>query len=542
LANINKRKISPNFLIGVLLALATLSIYSQTWQYDSVCYDDPLFLDNPNVRQGLSFESIQWAFTDATAVSNYWIPLTWLSFILDFQLFGGNPGGFHFTNTIFHLLNVILLFVFCLRIFKSTLPSVIVASLFAVHPIHVESVAWITCRKDLLCGFFWISALIAYVMYVEKKGLFPYCAVFLLFFMGLMSKPMIMTFPFVLLLLDLWPLRRVNRAQSNNQLQRDILKLIIEKIPFFLVVFFFSILTYLTQKSGNVLTTSTEHYTLTLRFLNSFVAYAFYLEKLICPVNLSLLYPYPEKLYLLNHTLSFVVIVSITTLFFIKKKRYPFLLTGWFWFLGTLVPVIGIYIVGIFLYTDRYAYMPLIGLYMILACGFDYFIRKRPEIKKTALSLLVITISLFGFISFMQVTYWQNSVTLFERAISINPESSVAYNNLGYGYMRMGKFDKAALHLKRAISLAPEYFSPYYNLAGTYYLTRQYDKAIECYRKTVQLKPDYSMAYLNMGIVFMDVGDTKEAIEAFLKCIEIDPNSKRAQYFLRRTLYKDKDG
>ncbi len=530
----SEKKIRLHFLLGAMITLSIILIYAQTWQFDSVCYDDPLFIENPNVQQKISFETIKWAFTDATLISNYWIPLTWISFILDFQVFEGNPGGFHFTNTIFHLLNAILLFIFCLKIFKSSLPSAVVAFLFAVHPIHAESVAWITCRKDVLCCFFWISALLAYIRYVEKKGMLLYIAVFLLFFMGLMSKPMMITFPFVLLLLDVWPLKRGSTNLKQSEANKKIIKLVIEKIPFFCIIFFFSILTYHTQQSGNVLTTSTDNYPLTLRFFNSFVAYAFYVQKLIFPVNFSLLYPYPVRIELLNHSISLLVILIITIVFFFQKKTYPFLLTGWFWFLGTLVPVIGICIVGVFLYTDRYAYIPFIGLYIILACGVDNFIQKRPDLKRITISLLAITISLFGLISFMQVAYWKDSFTLFQRAISINPDSSVAHNNLGYTYMRMGEFDEATRHLAKAIELSPNYFSPYYNLAGIFYATGQYEKAILFYKKTIKLKPDYSSAYLNMGISLMSINSLEEAIDALLKCIKIKPDSKRAHCFLEK--------
>ena len=530
---------ATHFFVGLLLTLTAFVIYSQTWQFDSICYDDPLFLDNPNVKNGLSTETIRWAFTDATSISNYWIPVTWISFIVDCQIFDGNPGGFHFTSTIFHLLNSVLLYIFCLKIFKSSIPSTITAFLFAAHPLHVESVAWITCRKDLLCAFFWISALIVYNRYIQKKSWAIYWMTFLLFLLSFMSKPMAVTLPFVMLLLDVWPYQRIaiGSHDSIKATTKAFFYCCFEKIPFLIVMVLFASLTYSTQKSGNVLTTSTDDFSIPLRFFNLFVAYSFYLEKFLFPVDLSLLYPIPNRIEFIPHAISFLLIVSSTLFLLLHHKKHLNIIFGWLWFLGTLIPVSGIVIVGVFLYADRYAYIPMIGIYMIISGILTTFIQNHPGRKKITYVCLGFAALTLISTSWIQTTYWKNSITLFHRVTDIHPNSSIAYNNLGYAYKQRGYYQEASFYFQKAIDQSPKYFLPYFNLAGVYHLMGQYAKAIAYYNQSIARNPD-AMSYFNLGLSYWKSGYNKEAITLLKKTLELEPNHILAKKYFAQLVHQ----
>ena len=362
-----------SLLICLTLILTTLAVFYQVCTYDFVNFDDAEYIyENPNIQAGITPEAIKWAFT--TGRANNWHPLTWLSHMLDWQLFGPNPGGHHLTNLIFHIANTLLLFVVLKQMTGAIWPSAFVAALFALHPLHVESVAWVAERKDVLSTFFWILTMWAYVRYVRRPKIVSYLLVVVFFVLGLISKPMLVTLPFVLLLLDYWPLDRLNPKRPK-------VSLLIEKVPLFVMVLASCIVTFIVQsKSGAML--SGKSYSLLIRLANAFISYLQYITKMIWPVRLTMFYPHPgPNVSILYGIISavFLLVVTIFIFQFAANRRY--LVTGWFWYLGTLVPVIGLVQVGDQAMADRYSYITLTGLFIIIAWGLPELLGKWPHRK-----------------------------------------------------------------------------------------------------------------------------------------------------------------
>ncbi len=594
----------------VCLALASLTI-AAFWQIKDcgfIDFDDNIYVySNAYVQSGLDWNSVGQAFSYELATKiGFWHPITWMSLMLDYSIFGLNPSGYHVTNLLFHVLSTILLFLILRRMTKALWPSAFVATLFAIHPLHVESVAWIAERKDVLSTFFWILTMGAYSYYVEQKNFKRYSLVLLFFILGLMSKPMLITLPFVLLLLDYWPLQRFqeitpgqeiqaerfkslitdkqNKKSKNKYVKKDLLEVkkpsvpqykwsliypwLWEKVPLFAMTILFSIITYLAElKVGAI---HSESFPLIVRIGNAVVTYIVYIGKMVWPINLAVFYPHPGNVVLWQVLSATFLLMAITAVVTWRVKKMPYLVTGWLWYIGTLVPVIGIVKVGDFAKADRYTYIPLIGLFIIIAWGVPALLRKWKYRKEILLLSSVASILCLTIITWQQVWYWQNSFTLFDhtlkvtddnwyacdgrgaahsglgnyrqaiedysRAIKIKPDYANAYNNRGTSYHMLGSFKQAIEDYGRAIGIKPDYTEAYFNRANTYNVLGHYRQAIEDYDRAVEIKSDYADAYTNRGVANNGLGNFKQAIEDFSKAIAIKPNYMEA-YTNRGVVY-----
>ncbi|MEN6387252.1 MAG: tetratricopeptide repeat protein [Phycisphaerales bacterium] len=536
-------------LIYVVLAAAIIAVYWPVYKYDFVKYDDDVYVtNNKNIQTGLNWQIIKWAFTSGYA-SN-WHPLTWLSHTLDYQLYGEWAGGHHITNVLFHIANTLLLFYFLKKATNYLWPALFVAAAFALHPLHVESVAWIAERKDVLSALFWILTMIAYVQYVKNigqtHGSAPtklYSASLVLFALGLMSKPMLVTMPFVLLLLDYWPLERKFSK-----------RVVIEKIPFFIFSILSSVVTFIVQqKSGAI--TAIEHHGLASRAGNIIVSYAEYIFKTIWPAKLAVLYQYPvDGLPLYRIIISAIILCAITFAVLLFAKRYKFILFGWLWYLGTLVPVIGFIQIGAHSMADRYTYIPLIGIFITIFFGAKELFPKRQKFLFAAAVGILIASSVTAAI---QVRYWKDSLTLFEHTIRVTekhfiimtnyaaclndagryeesiiytqklikmkPDSAENHNCLGNSLMHLGRIDEAIDQFQLATKCKPIFPQAWYNLGVAVSKLNNFEKAALLFEKAIEQKSDYLEAYVNLAISYNQMQRFDKTIEVCSKALAIDP-------------------
>ncbi|NNJ90768.1 MAG: tetratricopeptide repeat protein [Gammaproteobacteria bacterium] len=489
--------------------LVTVVLYLPVYEFKYINFDDyDYVIHNPYVRNGISLEGLVWALTSSDHAN--WYPLTWLSHMLDVQLFGLEPGGHHVTNVIFHLMNTLLLLYFLLKATGHFYPAALVAILFAIHPAHVESVAWIAERKDVLSAFFFFLSLLAYWWYVQKKCMSRYLLVFVSVTMAFMSKPMAITLPFVLMLLDFWPLGRV--ALTKSSIKNDLTVLVIEKLPFLMLVPLLGVMTFLAQQDSGAMTVG-DLFSLAERTQNALVSYARYFGKAMYPVGLTVFYPHPGLWPLSKVILSGVLIFIITLLTVLLYKRKPYLFVGWFIFLGTLVPVIGIVQVGAQSIADRYTYIPYLGLFIMLSWGI------RDVVNYSAFSRTLIFTIIFGWLIAFWVmastylSYWKYDARLFSHTLQVHDpgyeavlkgksiERSVPfglafmYSNLGMSLMEVGLYDEAEVHLLEATRIFPQHFKPYYNLGLVYLKTGKYQKAREYIVHARKLSPEHSAEF-----------------------------------------------
>jgi tetratricopeptide (TPR) repeat protein len=568
-----------NILIPVLICLA-LAILTVTtfWPLKDCGFinmdDRPYVYENAYVQSGLNWYSIIQAFSSELAEKVcHWHPLTWLSLMLDYQIFGLNPQGFHLINLLFHVMNTILLFLVLHRMTKTLWPSAFVACLFAIHPLHVESVAWIAERKDVLSTFFWMLTMGAYSYYVEHPGFRRYSLVLLFFVLGLMAKSMLVTLPFVLLLLDYWPLHRFQEIRPNHKVQPEVFKsvtsdkqknksknkqavketlevkepadpeykwsliypLFWEKVPLFFLASLTTILSYVAgQKGGSI--TSIEALSPVVRIENAFVSYIAYIGKMIWPSNLAVLYPYPNGWIPWQVFGSVLLLIAITILVIWRTKKFPYLATGWLWYAGTLVPVIGIVQFGSFARADRFTYIPLIGLFIMVAWGVPDLSKKWNHRKEILLTSSALSILCLSIITWTQVGYWQSSITLYDHTLKVTDYNWQIYNDRGGAYLGFGNYKQAIEDFGRAIEIKPDYTDPYINRGNAYLGLGNYRQAIEDYDRAIEIKPDYAMAYNNRGAAYNDLGNYRQAIEDYDRAIEINPRLADA-YINRSDLY-----
>jgi tetratricopeptide (TPR) repeat protein len=555
--------------VSLLLVVLTLVIYWQVGGHEFINYDDNVYItDNPNVRTGLTLDNIKWAFTTGYAVN--WHPLTWLSHMLDVDLFGLNPKGHHLASVFFHAVNTILLFLVLKRMTGGLWQSAVVAALFALHPLHVESVAWASERKDLVSTLFWILTMWAYTIYVERKNVRYYLLVVLFLALGLMSKPMLVTLPFVLLLLDVWPLRRFElkgtedkkrkiRGRSNTHLYSSAnLRLVLEKLPLFGLVVASSAVTYLVQQS--VAMTFGQQFSFTLRLGNAFLSYIDYIRKMFWPSDLALLYVHramsPDwQVVMLPQWkvgLAFLVLVLVSVVAIRKVKRYPYLFVGWFWYVGTLVPVIGLIQVGEQALADRYTYVPLIGLFIAIVWGIsDIAARRRigrvPIVAASTFVLVALMI-----LSWKQIGYWQSSVTIFENTIRATEVNPVAHYNLGYALHMQGKLNDAIPQYTEALRIVP-FYTEAFNMLQLALLTQgdkaklgeaksnygtalgkqgKFAEAAAMLTDALQLNPTIVDAHNNLGIVLAMQGKMDDARAHFTEALRMNSNQATAHYNL----------
>ena len=535
-------------VICMFLLVSTFAVYSQVQDHEFLNYDDNEYVtENWNVKAGLTSESVTWAFT--TSHHANWFPMTWLSHMLDFQLYESNPKGHHLTNLLFHLANSLLLFIVFLRMTGALWQSGFVAVLFALHPFNVESVAWVAERKNVLSTFFWFLTMWAYVFYVEKPSVKRYVLVVLFFALGLMSKPMLVTLPFVLLMMDYWPLRRLEFEQEKGHngiteiyagKKLEIWRLVREKIPLFLLAAGSSIATFIVQKSGGALQ-NLEIKLLSARLTNAMVSYLEYLKKALWPEALAVFYPHPgNALAIWEGILCGMVLVGITGVAIKFIRKAPYLAFGWFWYLGTLVPVIGIVQVGSQAMADRYAYVPLIGIFIIIAWGLPELLAKWRHRDKVLTIAAGICIPTLMVVTWNQVGHWKNSITIFEHAIRVTdkkyPGFTIAHINLGEALLAGGKTGEAISHFKTAIRLKPDHAKAHNNLGGALFTEGKTEEAITHYKTAIRLIPDYAIPHLNMGIALYKEGKTEEAISHFKTAIRLIPDYAKAHNNLGEAL------
>ena len=536
----NKTTISTTirfeFVICLFLILAILFIYYQTKNFDFVLLDDDVYiLNNPHVSRGLNSENVKWAFSNSHG--GFWIPLTWLSFMVDSQLHGLNAGFYHVTNLIFHILNSLLLFVVFRLMTGDLWQSGFIAALFAVHPVHVESVAWVSERKDLLFAFFWILTMWTYYCYTRKPGTWRYGTVLLFFVAGLMSKPMIITLPFVLLLLDYWPLKRfqskADQPFDGARPSKAAATIVLEKVPLILLSFAASALTFVLQRAHGAVS-SIDSAPVIQRILQVPVAYAKYIIKMVWPRELTAVYPYSPDIPVWQIAGSCLLLGLIFFLAIKQLKEHPYLFVGWLWFLGTLVPVIGIIKFGSHAMADRYTYMTYVGLYIMLAWGIPDLLNSFEKKKFALASAAAALIVAFMLIARNQTTHWVDSVRLFSHAIHVNPENFLAQRNIGLALSYRGDLDRAIGHFKQALRINPTSARCYNDIGTVFMVKGRYADSIGYFEKALYYQPDYPKAHNNLGLVLMTQKKYREAAIHFQAALKSNPGFKLAQQNLRK--------
>jgi tetratricopeptide (TPR) repeat protein len=542
--------------ICLFLVLITLFVYRQVGSFEFINYDtDRYVYENKYVTAGLTKKSIGWAFT--TIYASNWHPVTWLSHMLDVQLFGLKSGWHHFSNVLFHIANTVLLFWILARMTGDIWKSSLVAALFAIHPLHVQSVAWVAERKDVLSTFFGLLAVGSYLRYVRCPGIGRYMPVLIFFILSLMSKPMLVTLPFVLLLLDYWPLKRfhfqmLRESDSTGSQMPAKVSLIVEKIPLYLVSAASCMVTLYVQQDGGAVG-SLAVYPLHLRIVNALVSYASYIGKMIWPVNLAVVYPYPGVFPAWQVWVACLMLSGMSFLAFNNYKSRPWLLVGWLCYLGTLVPVIGLVQAGSQAMADRYTYVPLIGMFIILAWGLSDLL-ERYRIKPLVFTIIATAIlSALIAVSRNQVGYWKNSITLFQHTLDVTKNNYIAHNNLGHRLLELGKTDEALRHFAKSIEINSEFEIAYLNLGLVLSKQGKFDQAIKHYSKALQIKPNYTDAHNNLGNAWYRLGKADKAYVHYLEAIKINPayaeaynnlgaasiqlgDLKRAVFFFRKAL------
>ncbi|MEE9371116.1 MAG: tetratricopeptide repeat protein [Sedimentisphaerales bacterium] len=514
-------------LVCAGLVLATTAIYWQVQKFELLTLDDADYVwQNQQVRSGLTWQGLHWAFT-ATHSAN-WHPLTWLSLMLDCELFESESKACHTTNMLLHIANTLLLFWVLKKMTGAILPSGFVAALFALHPLHIESVAWVSERKDVLSTFFWLLTMWAYVRYTEHRGPAKYVLVLLFFALGLMAKPMLVTLPFVLLLLDYWPLRRL-QLNSVGSLRERALPLVVEKVPLFVLTVISCVATYIVQQTGGAVSSIP----LILRIPNILVSYVRYIEKMIWPSNLAIFYPYTTHAILLGQTIvGALVLLVISIHVFRSAKTYKYLPVGWLWYLGTLVPVIGLMQVGAQARADRYTYVPLIGLFIMIAWGVADYAKSRNLSKKALWIPALAVLAALTFYSWKQIGYWQNSTKIYEHTVAVTKRNSIAHLLLAKNLDANNETDKAIKNYEQALKFLPQgdqrYTETCHRLAQLLIDKGQMDKAITHCREILFVEPDDTIAHTNLGIALAAKGEFNQAIAHYKKTLENEPNSVNA--------------
>ena len=545
--------------IYLFLTIITLIAFRQLNQCDFINLDDPLYVtENVHIQNGITMEAIKWAFT--TTYANFWHPLTMISHMLDVQLYGLNPHGHHLTSLLFHIANTLLLFFVFNRMTKEQWKSAFVAALFAVHPVHVESVAWVAERKDVLSTFFWMLTMAAYVFYVERPRLKSYLAVLALFILGLTAKPMVVTLPFVMLLMDYWPLRRLEQKEAgpgtgtepDNSLSPKKTKgiskkkrspqgkpdaarpaehkyrwaairpLLVEKIPFFALIPLFGVLTYFAE--GEAVT----NYAPRVWISNAFVSYIIYMGKTIWPDNLAVFYPHPGLWPLWQAAGAALLLGAVTATVILAAKKFAYLAVGWLWFAGSMVPVIGIVQIGSHGWADRYTYIPLIGLFIMIAWGIPELLQKRRYGKEALFASSALILACFMTVTWTQVGYWRNNIALYDHALKVTSRNDLIHINRGVAYANLGGYGQAIEDYNRAIEINPKREKAYNNRGIAHAGLSDYTQAIEDYNRAIDINPKFDEAYNNRGVAHAGLSDYRRAIGDYNRAIEINPRFEDA--------------
>jgi protein O-mannosyl-transferase len=517
----DRKRAQSVFLSCLLLAIGTSALYSSVVHHPFVDFDDQYYItNNAIIHAGLTWKAFTWSFNAGYAQN--WHPLTWLSHALDCQFYGLNPGGHHLTNLLFDVLNVVILFLLLLWATGAMGRSLLVAALFAVHPLNVESVAWVAERKNVLSTLFFLLALGAYGWYARSPSLKRYVVLAGLFVLGLASKPMVITLPFVLLLWDYWPLRRFGEGQS-------LARLILEKVPLFALSAASAIITMKAQQAGGAVR-SVEQFSLGVRLANAIYAYAMYLWKMVWPVHLAPLYPHPgTSLAAWQVGVSALLLIAITAIA-LKFRARRYLLVGWLWFLGTLVPVIGLVQVGDAAMADRYAYIPLIGIFVMIAFGVADWAESKKFAPSPAIPAVVV-LALLAISTHRQIDYWQSNRELWSHTLAVTQNNFIAEDNLGGALILVGQEEEAHPHFEAAARINPRDPMSRSNL-GTYDQTHgQMQQAVEQYQAAISLTSDpglLAQTYANLGAARRELGEDQDAHDSFDQALRLNPNQFNA--------------
>jgi tetratricopeptide (TPR) repeat protein len=531
--------------ISLGLLSMILLVFAHSCRNGFLAMDDNLYVtENPAVKTGLSWPNICWAFSHFHAAN--WHPMTWVSLQLDAGLFGLKAWGFHLTNVLLHAANVLLLFHVLVRLTGAIWRSALVAALFGVHPLHVESVAWIAERKDVLSTLFWILTLGAYWRYVRNRCWRRYFLMLVLFALGLMSKPMLVTLPFTLLLLDYWPLHRFGEANTGASgpdgrpnpetfIPAAPSRLVLEKVPMFAMSAASCAVTFFAQKQGGTVQ-SWQDYPWEFRLGNALISYVTYLGKMFWPVHLAAFYPHlGTGLPWGQVVFAVAILTSVTILVVWLRRRYPYLLVGWFWYLGTLVPVIGVVQQGLQGMADRFTYVPMIGLFMAISWGLAD-IAGRWQVQKIALALAAMTLAFCMILSWIQVGYWRDTITVGKHNIDVSPTCVLAYLSLAKTYELLERPEEAYPYYLEAARLDPDDLATHFNLAILLENQGQPEEALNHYLEAARINPTFPTANFSAGKLLLAGGRVDEAIGHFQSAVKTDSPNEIAYFFLGRAL------
>lgn len=521
------------FIIGI-----TFLVYGQVVNHEFLNFDDNLYVtDNDQVNKGISVEGITWAFSLHN--KGYFHPLAYISHMIDCELFGMNAGMHHLMSLFIHIANALLLFFILRKMTDAFWKSAAVAVLFALHPVNVDSVAWLAERKNILSTFFWLLTMVAYFYYARTQRMSFYILAIFVYILGLLSKPMLITLPFVLLLMDYWPLNRIRidarptgKGWKESVIdplleQKELLKkLVSEKVPFFLLACVNAYVAMLSLERNPITEVSTKFVPMALRLENAPVSYFKYIYKMIWPSDLTFFYPYPISIPLWQVLLSLAGLIVITTVVFMALKKYPYLAVGWLWFIGTLVPVLGITQAGLWpAIGERWAYIPYIGLFVAIAWSLDDVISRLRYKRIIVAACMLILLGSFSYKTWLQAHYWKNNITLFTHGIDVDPNNYVSYSNLGSEYLSKKEYGKAIEYFQKTIKLLPAYPGAHFGLGVAYAEEGETDKAIEQYVLAVNYDPGHIAAYKNLRDLLFKQGKYAEAINFFTKVAHKKPDS-----------------
>lgn len=508
---------------SIILALATLIAFLPALNCGFINYDDPGFVyENAQVASGFSVEGIRWALT-ATRMSN-WHPLTWISHMADCQLYGLNPQGHHATSLMLHIFNTLLLFLALDRLTGIRAKSAFVAALFALHPLHVESVAWISERKDLLCALFFMLALYAYACYTSTRTVWTYLATLGAFMAGLLAKPMIVTLPVLLLILDWFPLGRFQREPVQ--------RLLLEKVPFLAFTAVIAAITVFIQEQNGALAPLAVH-PLPARLSNAVYAYGQYLFHTFMPLNLAFFYPLPKQLPQWKIAIGSIFLVTVTITVIFQSRMRPYLAAGWAWFLVGLLPVIGLFQVGSQSHADRYTYLPLIGIFIMISWGGEELFQGKHR-KAMLFAATGITLTLLAVLTFRQTVLWKDSVTLYTHTLGVTGDNFTVRYNLGVELNRQGRFADAATQFREAVRIEPEFPQGHYNLASTLAKIGQTDAAIQHFGEVIRIDPGFEAAYRQLGYYHEQTGRYKPAIYYYELLLRLAPYDNETRHRVGR--------
>jgi protein O-mannosyl-transferase len=519
-------------LLCLLLAASVLACYNPVTHNGFLRYDDDRYIvDNPHVRAGLTWATVKWSFT--TYEEANWHPLTWLSHALDCERFGLNPVGHHYMNVLLHAANAVLLFLLLQSATGFTWRSLMVAALFALHPINVESVAWAAERKNVLSMMFFLLALYAYGWYARRPALPRYALVAFLFALSLLSKPQVITFPFLLLLWDYWPLSRVGARipHDGNAPQYSIQWLVFEKIPLLLLSAASAVVTMKSQQAGRAVKTFSE-YGLPLRLETAVISYLRYIGKAFWPSKLVALYPHPTQLYPAWRVVTAVVVLLLVTALVLRARARRYLVGGWLWFLGSLVPMIGIVQVGFQAMADRYAYIPFVGLFLMLVWFAADWAKARKISARWLAIPAVCSLLVLGMLTYRQINYWHDTQSFWVRTLALTQNNFVAEDNLGEFLFSQGKIDEAAAHFRAALAIRPDGLIANLNLGAYEDRRGNLPAAIEHYQLVANRAGDVGMratAYGSLGFVYRQQGQSMKAEQCFETAVELAPERARAR-------------